>query len=422
MELSPGTVIGNAWRADKRVGSGGMGQVWAGVRLSDRAPIALKMLLPAAAARADVSARFRREAQVLERVRSDHVARVFEFVEDPEFGLLLVLEYIPGESLSELLSRERRLPLERALSIGLDICRGLRDLHEARIVHRDLKPANVVLKPVGRGRVHAVLIDFGISRILADSSEDDVTAITRAGTVLGTMAYTAPEQITGSRSVTGTADLYALGALLYRAMAGRHAFVADSDAEVVVLKMSEEAPPLPLRDDTAVSIRTQALVGQLLAREPSRRCADASEVIRELESILAEADAASEDPTLHMNARDALALIAVPDEPTAETTDMSPPGALLREQTDASQADTLWRPSLRAKILQAVSQREADVSGGNVAETSSHSAITDPGKNASEERVSVQRRRTMLIALVVTALVGLALFGPVVWRLLRTAH
>ena len=186
------------------------------------------------------------------------------------------------------------------------------------------------------------------------------------------------------------------------------------------MKMSEEAPPLPLRDDTAVSIRTQALVGQLLAREPSRRCADAAEVIRELESILAEADASSEDPTLHMSASDALELIALPDEPTAETTDLSPPGGWQRQTSEeslSSQADTIFRPSVRARIMNAVSGTELDAKASSAAETGSHSAITDPGKNASDDRMPETRRRTMLIAVLIAAVVGLGVVGPVVWLL-----
>lgn len=269
-----------------------MGEVWAGVRIADGLPVALKVLQTAAAARGEVVARFKREAQVLGRVRSDFVAAVIDFSSDPNYGLLLILQLIPGESLLAILNREKRIPLELALHVGLDIARGLHDLHEARIVHRDLKPGNVVLQPLGGGRFRAVLIDFGISRIVAapEDEGEEVTAITRAGTVLGTLEYIAPEQIFGSQTVTGTADLYALGAIIYRAVAGQHAFVANADAALLVLKMTGDAPELPAEGDGPVQKRAKALVARLMARDPAARYQTAAEAAAEIQSILALAE------------------------------------------------------------------------------------------------------------------------------------
>jgi serine/threonine-protein kinase len=222
-------------------------------------------------------------------VRSEYVASVVDFLSDNDHGLMLVLQLIPGESLLSILQRQRKISLELALMVGQDIARGLKDLHDARIVHRDLKPGNVVLQPFEDGQFRAVLIDFGISRILSDPSEDkaeEVTAITRAGTVLGTLEYIAPEQIFGSQTVTATADLYALGAIIYKCVAGQHAFVANADAALLVLKMTGDAPELPLEGNSEAELRARQLVACLLAREPSMRLQSAAEVLEEIELIL----------------------------------------------------------------------------------------------------------------------------------------
>jgi serine/threonine protein kinase len=289
LSLEPGIIIGGSYRVEQQLGRGAMGEVWSGVRIADGLRVALKVLQTAAAARGEVVARFKREAQVLGRVRSDFVASVIDFSSDPDYGLLLILQLIPGESLLAVLSREKRIPLELALHVGLDIARGLHDLHEARIVHRDLKPGNVVLQPLGAGRYRAVLIDFGISRIVAAPEEEgeEVTAITRAGTVLGTLEYIAPEQIFGSQTVTGTADLYALGAIIYRAVAGQHAFLANADAALLVLKMTGDAPELPVEGSGALQQRAKALVARLMARDPGQRYQTAQQAAAEIQSILA---------------------------------------------------------------------------------------------------------------------------------------
>jgi serine/threonine protein kinase len=273
---------------DQQLGRGAMGEVWSAVRMSDGLPVALKVLQTGAAERPEVVARFRREALVLGRVRSEYIARVIDFQSDPTHGLLLVMELIAGESLLAILNRERRLSVDSALSVGLDIARGLKDLHAARIVHRDLKPGNVVLKPLPDGRYRGVLIDFGISRIIANPEEqgEEVTSITRAGTVLGTLEYIAPEQIFGSHEVTWSADLYALGAIIYRCVAGRHAFVANADAALLVLKMTGEAPPLPIETAPVLGPRAQTLVANLLEKDPDRRYQTADQVLAELETIL----------------------------------------------------------------------------------------------------------------------------------------
>jgi serine/threonine-protein kinase len=285
VNLSPGTQIAGLYRADRRIGVGGMGEVWAGVRLGDNTAVAIKVLLAHDTDANEVHARFRREAQVLARVRSDYVAQVLDFLTE-EDGLVLVMELIPGDSLHAVLSYDQALTVEATLDIVSDVLRGLRDLHSSNIVHRDLKPGNIVLRPRPGLRPRATLIDFGVSRIMsAPEDDEEITAITRGDRVLGTLEYMAPEQILGSRSVTGTADLYAVGAMMFRAITGHHVFGDLQEGHLAVAKLNKDAPRLDIDRADAIAERTQVLVSRLLSRRLRDRFKSAEEALAEVDAI-----------------------------------------------------------------------------------------------------------------------------------------
>jgi serine/threonine-protein kinase len=285
VNLSPGTKIAGLYRADRRIGVGGMGEVWAGVRLGDNTAVAIKVLLAHDTDANEVHARFRREAQVLARVRSEYVAQVLDFLTE-EDGLVLVMELIPGDSLHAVLSYDQALTVEATLDIVSDVLRGLRDLHSSNIVHRDLKPGNIVLRPRPGLRPRATLIDFGVSRIMsAPEDDEEITAITRGDRVLGTLEYMAPEQILGSRSVTGTADLYAVGAMMFRAITGHHVFGDLQEGHLAVAKLNKDAPRLDISRTDEVAERTQVLVSRLLSRRLRDRFKSAEEALAEVDAI-----------------------------------------------------------------------------------------------------------------------------------------
>src|SRR5580692_10821568 len=226
MDLSPRAVIAGRYRVDTKVGAGGMGEVWLGEHVAVGVRVAVKTLLPAAAMNHEVVARFKREAYLLGRIRSDNVARVLDFVPDEVYGLVLVMEFVEGDPLSRLL-QERALTVEEGIDLAVGLAGALKDLHSANIIHRDLKPGNIIMAPLPDGRRRAVVVDFGVSRLMSDKSADEdeeLTGITRADMAVGTIEYMAPEQILNSRNVTPGSDIYAAGAMLYRACAGRHVF------------------------------------------------------------------------------------------------------------------------------------------------------------------------------------------------------
>ena len=340
MELRPGAVIAGRYRVERRIGAGGMGEVWAGEHVAAGVRVAVKTLLPAAACDPQIVARFRREAQLLGRIRSDRVARVIDFVEDPRLGLVLVMDYVEGASLADELA-SRRLGVEEGIDLGVDICAALCDLHRARVVHRDLKPDNIILEPVRGGQRRAVIVDFGLSRQETSLSgdEESLTGITQADVAVGTIPYMAPEQFVSSRDVSGAADLYAVGAILFRAVAGHHVYGDGEDLDYAKLKLTSDAPPLTVSRFDRPAVTLRAIVARALSRRPEARFESAEAMLGELTALQDVARAMALD--LDAATEEALppSSLAAPldEDPTEQTRRMSrPPAAvddLLQEES-----------------------------------------------------------------------------------------
>ncbi|MRG92414.1 serine/threonine-protein kinase [Polyangium spumosum] len=279
MDFVPGVMIGDKYRLERKIAEGGMGEVWIAKEPSG-AQVAIKRLLPDAARDPHLVTRFRREALLLGKVESDHVSRVIEQTTDPDFGLLLVMEYVEGPSLADLLDKQGILSVEEVLDIGEGVARAIADLHHESIIHRDVKPENIILRRLASGERRAVLIDFGLARLLDPAEdkrgkEETLTGITRADMAVGTIPYMAPEQFLNSREVGGAADVYALGAILYRAASGRNVFGDQDDLAYARQKLSDEAPPLVLPRkggvDEPAAERLTTIVMRALKRRPAER-------------------------------------------------------------------------------------------------------------------------------------------------------
>jgi serine/threonine-protein kinase len=286
MQITPGAVIAGRYRADRKIGSGAMGEVWAGENIAVGYKVAIKTMLEAAAVDPEVVARFKREAFILGRIRSDFVARVLDFASDEKYGLVLILDLIEGDPFSDVLKRTK-LTVEEAIEVGTDVVSGLRDLHQSNIVHRDLKPSNIILEPRADGTKRATIVDFGVSRLMKGSNdeEEEITNITRADMALGTLEYMAPEQMLDSRNVTGASDLYAVGAMLYRAVAGRHAFGNLADVELARSKLLDDTPPLVTGRADPVAKRYERIIGRALKRRPADRYKNAEEMLVDLAAL-----------------------------------------------------------------------------------------------------------------------------------------
>ena len=284
-DLAAGAIVGGRFRLEQRVGTGGMGEVWAAHDTALGAKVAVKVLLKRAMRDSEIVARFEREALLLGRIHGDHAPRLVEHLFDPVYGPVLVTEFVEGPSLLDVIKTP--LSVEQAVELGIDLATGLVDLHHASVIHRDLKPGNVIMRPGSDGKSRAILIDFGVSRLVHEPDEDiELADISTSDAVVGTIEYMAPEQILRCAQVTPSADLYALGTLLYRAVGAKQVFGPGLDKmELVRSKLTAKAPPVPTDRRDPVAKGFAKVVACALERNPDLRYQSAEELRADLQAL-----------------------------------------------------------------------------------------------------------------------------------------
>jgi TolB-like protein len=261
------------------LGAGGMGVVYRAEDTRLGRAVALKFLLPQLSPDATAKARFLREARSAAALDHPNLCTIYEVGESEDGRLFLAMALYPGETLNSRLAREGLLPLGDALQIAPQIAQGLACAHAAGIVHRDLKPGNVMLLPDGTAKI----LDFGLAKARDQS-------LTGTGTLLGTVAYMAPEQIRGD-TVDGRADLWALGVVLYEMLTGRMPFAGGHEVGIAHAILHEEpVPPTTLRPE--VSAAVEDLVLTLLHKDPAMRPPTAEAVLAALTGAGALAESA----------------------------------------------------------------------------------------------------------------------------------
>jgi serine/threonine-protein kinase len=276
-----GTVLAGRYRIEHLLGSGGMGSVYRAEHVLMRKACAVKVLHREMTQVKEVVARFEREAVAAARIEHPNVATATDFGQLENGSFYLVLEFIEGKSLSQLIADTGPLPEQRALLITRQIADALAAAHGAGIVHRDLKPDNVMLVSKDGAADFVKVLDFGIAKIKLEEPGPDQQALTRLNTVMGTPEYMSPEQARGE-PVDHRADLYTVGVILYEMLAGTSPFRHEEFVVVLTRKLTEDAPPLPEH----VSAGTRELVGRLLQRVPDDRPGTAAEVVARVDSIL----------------------------------------------------------------------------------------------------------------------------------------
>jgi len=253
-------VLGGRYRIVRHLARGGMAEVYlAHDELLDR-PVAVKVLFPELVRDPSLVERFRREAQSVARLNHPNIVSVYDFGQD-EGAFYIVMEYVAGRTLGDIIRAEGPMAPSRAIAIAADVAAGLDAAHREGIVHRDVKPANVL---VSQGDGVVKVADFGIARA-TDSRED----LTMPGMVIGTATYLSPEQAQG-RAVDQRSDVYSLGMVLFEMLTGRAPFRGDGATEIAARQRSE-ALPLPSVDNPAVSPALDAAVASALALDPARR-------------------------------------------------------------------------------------------------------------------------------------------------------
>jgi serine/threonine protein kinase/tetratricopeptide (TPR) repeat protein len=253
------------YRVESRIGSGGMGDVFRAVDTRLNRRVALKLLRAGHAGEPAIQ-RFMREARAASALNHPNIVTIYEAGETAEGELFIVQEFVDGRTLRSLI--EERQPLATAIEVGRQVARALGAAHANGIVHRDVKPENIMLRADGYVKV----LDFGLARVIdAEAAEQSTRATleTAPGTVMGTAAYMAPEQATGTQAGP-PADVFALGVVLYEMAAGRRPFVAPSPVGVMAAILSEEPVPL-MRLSPGIPPALDELVHRMLAKEPARR-------------------------------------------------------------------------------------------------------------------------------------------------------
>lgn len=283
-----GRLIAGRYRIVDRLARGGIGSVYLAEHVVLRSPVALKLLQPHVRDLPELVARFEREAIVGAHVKHPNIAAATDFGTLPDGSCYLVLELVEGTTLEKAMESGPFGP-RRAAAVAYQIADALSALHERGVVHRDLKPSNVMVVEQRNGRRSRDLvkiIDFGLAkldpnRLPAGASDPDETGdrLTCEGIVFGTVAYLAPEAGLGMAAVDERSDLYALGLVLYRMLAGRHPFLATNDVEL--FRQQVETPPPPFAESAPaarIEPALEAIVRRLLEKDPGARFQSAAEV------------------------------------------------------------------------------------------------------------------------------------------------
>jgi serine/threonine-protein kinase len=265
---TPGGLLGGRYEVGERVGRGGMADVHRGSDVRLGREIAIKLLRPDLARDPSFQGRFRREAQAAASLNASSIVAVYDTGEDDDGAPFIVMEYVEGRTLRDVLLEEGRLLPERALEVVADICGALDVAHRAGIVHRDIKPANVMITRTGEVKV----MDFGIARAVAESG----ATMTQTAAVIGTAAYLSPEQARGEH-VDARSDLYSTGCLLYELLTGAPPFTGDSAVAVAYQHVREDPVP-PSEHDPSLDPRLDAVVLTAMAKGQANRYQSATEM------------------------------------------------------------------------------------------------------------------------------------------------
>jgi serine/threonine-protein kinase len=265
-------ILNGRYELHSRIARGGMAEVYlARDQLLDR-PVAIKVLFPEFAVDPSFVERFRREAQSAANLNHPSIVGVYDWG-SYEGTYFIVMEYVRGRSLAEILRAEGTLHPDRAADVATDIAGALYFAHRNGVVHRDIKPGNVLIAPQGQVKV----ADFGIARAVGGATSENLT---QTGSVMGTATYFSPEQAQG-QAVDPRSDLYSLGVVLYEMLVGRPPFVGDGPV-AIAYKHVQETPVSPRQVNPAVPVELEAITLKLLAKNPVNRYASAEELRADL--------------------------------------------------------------------------------------------------------------------------------------------
>jgi eukaryotic-like serine/threonine-protein kinase len=264
--------IGN-YRITDEIGSGGMAVVYKGIQESLGRTVAIKALKTSVSTDENVVARFEREATSVASFQQENIITVYDFFRD-QGALFIIMEYVEGIDLYDLLDRRKFLPADVAAIVSLQVARALDYAHFRGVIHRDVKPANIIISKLGSVK----LTDFGIARTEASD-------LTQAGVGLGTPAYMSPEQVVGDR-LDHRSDIFSLGIVMYQMVTGKKPFVEDEQRSAMQ-KIRQDEAPTPRTLNPTVDKELERIIMRCMNKQPADRYNSTQELVITLEHYLA---------------------------------------------------------------------------------------------------------------------------------------
>lgn len=274
-----GELLAEKYLIEELIKTGGMGSVYRGKHVLMDKRVAIKVLRPSLAVDDDVVARFSREAKAASRISHPHAVNVTDFGESENGVVFLVMEYLDGQTLKEVIRQDGAMSLDRTTEIVRQVAGALDAAHEQGVIHRDLKSDNIMLSQTNGGD-WAKVLDFGIAKIQQSEGVRDIE-ITAANLVIGTPQYMSPEQCSQSGPIDARSDVYSFGIIVYEMLAGRVPFTGDSPTVIMMKQVQDEPPSLSeARPDLPAAVAQ--IVSRALAKQPDDRFQSAGELSKAL--------------------------------------------------------------------------------------------------------------------------------------------
>jgi serine/threonine-protein kinase len=280
-----GQIVGGKYRVVRRIGGGGVADVYEAVHEEIGQRAAVKVLKREYAKVTELNQRFLIEAQAASKIGHPGVVQIYDIGRFPTGEPYLIMEFLDGEELADVLSRKQRLGLEEAIGVCLHVLHALEAAHRAGIVHRDLKPENIVLVRGPDGQPWAKIIDFGIAHLAREGGRPGRT--TAVGSTVGTPYYISPEQARGKPNIDGRADLYAIGVMLYELLTGAVPFDGQTIDEILARTLTEPFPSVRVRNPDLPEA-VDAILQKATAKRPEQRYATADEFAAALRPLRGE--------------------------------------------------------------------------------------------------------------------------------------
>ncbi|HKO96708.1 MAG TPA: serine/threonine-protein kinase [Pyrinomonadaceae bacterium] len=274
-----GKTLAGKYRIDERLSEGGMGTVYRGTHVLMDKTVAVKVLRPSLAADEKIVARFSREARAASRINHPHALSVTDFGEDENGVVFLVMEYLSGQTLKQVIRSEGPMPLTRVVEIITQVGGALDEAHGQGVVHRDLKSDNIMLI-TATSADYAKVLDFGIAKIKEAEGDYD-PGLTSPGLVIGTPQYMSPEQCSQAPDIDARSDIYSLGVIIFEMLVGHVPFTGESPT-VIMLKQMQQAPPSLAQERPDVPAAVETVVNRALEKRPEKRYETVSQLVEDL--------------------------------------------------------------------------------------------------------------------------------------------